>query len=68
MGSASHLYFRPIPICRAKDTVSLWSVQPSVWEGQVVGAVGVSGVKSTQDAEIATAGIDAVLQQLAAKE
>jgi len=30
---------------------------PVVVEGQVVGAVGVSGVKSTQDAQVAAAGI-----------
>jgi glc operon protein GlcG len=30
---------------------------PIVVEGQVVGAVGVSGVKSTQDAQVANAGI-----------
>ncbi|CAM5191346.1 hypothetical protein CDEF62S_02210 [Castellaniella defragrans] len=33
---------------------------PIVVEGQVVGAVGVSGVKSSQDAEIAKAGIAAL--------
>lgn len=34
---------------------------PVVYEGEVVGAVGVSGVKSEQDAEIAKAGIAAVV-------
>ena len=34
---------------------------PIMVEGQCVGAVGVSGVKSTQDAQIARAGIAAVL-------
>lgn len=34
--------------------------------GQVVGAVGVSGVKSSQDVEIGKAGIAALLQQLGA--
>jgi glc operon protein GlcG len=33
---------------------------PIVYEGQVVGAVGVSGVKSTEDAQIAKAGIAAL--------
>jgi glc operon protein GlcG len=33
---------------------------PIVAEGQVVGAVGVSGVKATEDAQIATAGIAAL--------
>jgi uncharacterized protein GlcG (DUF336 family) len=31
-----------------------------VFDGQVVGAVGVSGVKSSQDAQIAKAGIAAL--------
>lgn len=34
---------------------------PIVVEGQVAGAVGVSGVKSTEDAQIARAGIAALL-------
>ncbi len=33
---------------------------PIVYEGQVVGAVGVSGVKSAEDAQIAKAGIAAL--------
>ena len=33
---------------------------PVVAEGQVIGAVGVSGVKSNEDVEIATAGIEAL--------
>jgi glc operon protein GlcG len=33
-------------------------------EGEVVGAVGVSGVKSSEDAEVARAGIDAFLNGL----
>jgi glc operon protein GlcG len=33
---------------------------PIVYEGQVIGAVGVSGVKSEQDAQIAKAGIAAL--------
>src|SRR5438270_1232846 len=34
-------------------------------ENEVVGAVGVSGVKSSEDAEVARAGIDALLNGLA---
>jgi len=34
---------------------------PIVVEGQVIGAVGVSGVKSTEDAQIARAGIAALV-------
>jgi uncharacterized protein GlcG (DUF336 family) len=34
---------------------------PIMVEGQCVGAVGVSGVKSSQDAQIARAGIGAVV-------
>jgi glc operon protein GlcG len=33
---------------------------PVVFEGQVIGAVGVSGVKADQDAQIATAGAQAL--------
>jgi glc operon protein GlcG len=33
---------------------------PVIVDGQVVGAVGVSGVKSDQDAQIAKAGIQAI--------
>ena len=33
---------------------------PVIVEGQVIGAVGVSGVKSDQDAQIAKAGIQAL--------
>lgn len=35
---------------------------PIVFEGHVVGAVGVSGVKSEQDAQVAKAGIAALVQ------
>ena len=34
---------------------------PIIVEGEVIGAVGVSGVKSSEDAQIAQAGIDALL-------
>jgi uncharacterized protein GlcG (DUF336 family) len=34
---------------------------PIVVDGQVIGAVGVSGVKSSQDVEIGKAGIAALL-------
>lgn len=34
---------------------------PIVVEGETIGAVGVSGVKSSEDAQIAQAGIDALL-------
>jgi len=33
---------------------------PIIYEGEVIGAVGVSGVESYQDAQIAKAGIDAL--------
>lgn len=35
---------------------------PVIVDGQVIGAVGVSGVKSEQDAQVAKAGIAAVVQ------
>jgi glc operon protein GlcG len=38
--------------------------EPIVVEGDMVGAVGVSGVKSTEDAEIARAGISALRTSL----
>jgi uncharacterized protein GlcG (DUF336 family) len=34
---------------------------PIVRDGKIVGAIGVSGVKSTEDAQVAQAGIDALL-------
>ncbi len=33
---------------------------PIIHEGQIIGAIGVSGVKSTEDAQVAQAGIDAL--------
>ncbi len=35
---------------------------PILWQGEIVGAVGVSGVQSHQDAQIAKAGADALGQ------
>jgi uncharacterized protein GlcG (DUF336 family) len=35
---------------------------PIIKDGQVIGAVGVSGVKSTEDAQIAKAGVAALSQ------
>lgn len=37
---------------------------PIVINGEIIGAIGVSGVKSSQDAEIAQAGIDEFLKKL----
>lgn len=36
---------------------------PIVHNGQIIGAIGVSGVKSTEDAQIATAGLSALAPQ-----
>jgi uncharacterized protein GlcG (DUF336 family) len=33
---------------------------PIIVDGKVIGAIGVSGVKSTEDAQVATAGLDAL--------
>jgi uncharacterized protein GlcG (DUF336 family) len=33
---------------------------PIEWEGQIIGAIGVSGVTSEQDGMIAKAGVDAL--------
>lgn len=41
-------------------TATLEGGVPIVVEGQVIGAIGVSGVKSTEDAQIARAGIAAL--------
>ncbi|KXS32306.1 MAG: Uncharacterized protein AWT59_1565 [Candidatus Gallionella acididurans] len=38
--------------------------EPIMVDGECVGAVGVSGVKSAEDAQIARAGISALLEQL----
>lgn len=38
--------------------------EPVVVDGEAVGAVGISGVKSTEDAEIARAGISVFLESL----
>jgi uncharacterized protein GlcG (DUF336 family) len=35
---------------------------PVMWEGKVIGAVGVSGVKSAEDEQVAQAAIDALLK------
>jgi glc operon protein GlcG len=40
---------------------------PIVRDGKLIGAIGVSGVKSTEDAVIATAGIDALAKDKAKK-
>lgn len=40
---------------------------PITVDGAIIGAVGVSGVKSTEDAAVAQAGIDALLKSLEAK-
>ena len=43
-----------------KDIVPLEGGVPIVHEGKIIGAIGVSGVLSSQDAQIARAGIDAL--------
>ncbi len=49
----------PIPVVRAPRTPLEGGV-PIIKDGQRMGAVGVSGVKSTEDAQIARAGIAAL--------
>ena len=46
------------------DLTFLEGGEPIVVDGEVVGAVGVSGVKSAEDAQIARAGISVFLKQL----
>ncbi len=43
-----------------KDIVPLEGGMPIVFEGKIVGAIGVSGVLSSQDAQIAQTGLDAI--------
>ena len=43
-----------------KDIVPLEGGMPIVLDGKIVGAIGVSGVLSSQDAQIARAGIEAL--------
>ncbi|TYK65123.1 heme-binding protein [Colwellia echini] len=52
------------PITMLPDVLPFAGGLPIIIDGQLVGAIGVSGVKPTQDAEIAQAGIDALLKQL----
>lgn len=40
---------------------------PIIYNGKVAGAVGVSGVKSDQDAQVSKAGVDALMKHLAAR-
>jgi uncharacterized protein GlcG (DUF336 family) len=43
-----------------KDIVPLEGGLPIVFQGKIIGAIGVSGVLSSQDAQIAQAGLDAI--------
>jgi glc operon protein GlcG len=45
------------------DFTTLEGGVPVLVAGQCVGAVGVSGVRSDQDAQVATAGVQAILQK-----
>ncbi len=44
----------------AMPVVPLEGGEPIVWEGQIAGAVGVSGVKAGEDAQVARAGVAAL--------
>ena len=46
------------------NMIALEGGLPITVDGQVIGGVGVSGVRSDQDAQIAQAGIDALLKKL----
>jgi glc operon protein GlcG len=48
------------------DLVRMEGGEPIAVDGQVVGAVGVSGVKSSEDAEVARAGIKSFLESISA--
>jgi uncharacterized protein GlcG (DUF336 family) len=43
-----------------KDIVPLEGGMPIVFQGKIIGAIGVSGVLSSQDAQIAQTGLDAI--------
>ncbi len=43
-----------------KGALPLEGGLPIIWEGKVIGAVGVSGAKSVEDAQVAKAGTDAL--------
>jgi len=45
------------------DLTTLEGGVPVIADGQCVGAIGVSGVRSDQDAQIANAGVQAILQK-----
>ena len=46
------------------DTIQLAGGVPIVWKGAYLGAMGVSGVQSLQDEEIAKAAIEALVEKL----
>ncbi len=54
-----------IPLASLPNMLPFAGGIPIKVDGHLIGAVGVSGVKSIQDAEIAQAGIDALLKKLA---
>lgn len=43
-----------------KDIVPLEGGMPIVFQGKIIGAIGVSGVLSSQDAQVAQAGLDTI--------
>ena len=63
MNERDDAYFMGLALEQARRAAALGEVPVGavvVRDGQVVGAVGVSGVKSTEDAQIAQAGIAAL--------
>ena len=52
-----------ISVLALPDVIALEGGLPIIVDGRTIGAVGVSGVTSQQDAQIAQAGINALVQQ-----
>jgi len=52
------------PVIMLDDVVAFDGGLPIVVDGHIIGAIGVSGVRSSQDAEISKAGVDAFLNNL----
>ena len=69
VGRSAYLFGRRDPLCG--DVIGEWWDRlpglplegglPIIHEGKVIGGIGVSGVKSTEDAQIARAGIQALI-------
>jgi len=55
------------PVMMLPDVTAFDGALPIIVDGHVIGAIGVSGVRSNQDAEISKAGVDAFLKSINSK-